>query len=197
MMRTFCGATFYASLLIVQNTSLLEHETWNTKYLWLAVLLPLPSASNRCVPVFLHQDPSLLTCIHNITTWTGAEEKGNNDMHLYKLSNCNLQHDIRVKFPSVTRCPLQLLTTCRRGSVVTSVTSGMIWSVSCGTSSHTWHVTASWPVQWQCHGRAQGRGPPPHLRPVPLPLLRRHQAAGHCQVRTEARIVAVGPKYLK
>lgn len=71
------------------------------------------------------------------------------------------------------------------------------WSVSCGTSAHTWHVTASWPVQWQCDGRAQGRGPPPHLRPVPLPLLRRHQAAGHCQVGTEAHIAAAGPKYLK
>ena len=47
-------------------------------------------------------------------------------MHLYKLSN--LQHDIRVKFPSVTRCLVQLLTTCRTGSVVTvtSVTSVMI-----------------------------------------------------------------------
>ena len=102
----------------------MKHETQSIYDL--LFLLPLPSTFNRCVPVFLHQDPSLLTCIHNITTWTGTEEKGNNDMHLYKLSN--LQHDIRVKFPSVTRCLVQLLTTCRTGSVVTvtSVTSVMI-----------------------------------------------------------------------
>ena len=150
MMRTFCGATLYASPLIVQNTSLLEHETWNTKYLWLAVLLPLPSASNRCVPVFLHQDPSLLTCIHNITTWTGAEEKGNNDMHLYKLSNliCNMIPGWNFhRWPGV-RCSCWPPVGGGQWWPVSLVS----WSVSCGTSAHTWHVTASWPVQWQRWG---------------------------------------------
>ena len=149
MMRTFCGATFYASLLIVQNTSLLEHETWNTKYLWLAVLLPLPSPPLLIV-VFLCFCIRIHYFWHAFTTSQRGREQKRKEIMTCIYTNwviviCNMISGWNFhRWPGV-RCSCWPPV----GGGQWWPVSLVAWSVSCGTSAHTWHVTASW---WPCPG---------------------------------------------